>query len=584
MDEMISTRTKLRSKATKLCNDLRAYRLGDSKLLDQDQLALKMHHVEKVGRELQDVQIQLDKEGRSDDSDHMQTVEDEIFLSSRLLARLEKAAEAKGREKDETQSPAVNMDLRSSLSVKFPTFSGDVMRWSEFWELYTASVHDNPRVANVQKFAILKSHLAGVALRAIQSIPVSADGYVEAITVLKERFEQKDVCRERLMKELMNMQSVRSNDLNAMRSLIDHLTAHTRALNSLGVATESFSSLLLPIVKEKVPEQWRLEWARRGSSDFSEFLKFLQQEIRVREAARGGVASDAPPKNHLSVPPVSSSLNTQRVPRPMVKNESCSKIASCHACGKSGHRLFQCDKFKRMSMDARWGAAKELKACVRCLAVGHRARDCQSAACNVCGRHHHSLLHPTSGASVIPSGIGTGLSAEATPFSPSLTFAQAANSGTESRVSQEGHHRYNVSGRCGGGCFFQTALVEAEGPRGRRMTRILLDGGSDSSYIRSSLVEELGLPVKDKGIFSCIGFQEKAEEPRQYDRVTVDLRSRFGDGPVSLDMWSTERVCSPLPTPTQTCIRFDSTESITLNRFIFPQKLTESIRFKIQVS
>ena len=137
MDEMISTRTKLRSKATKLCNDLRAYRLGDSKLLDQDQLALKMHHVEKVGRELQDVQIQLDKEGRSDDSDHMQTVEDEIFLSSRLLARLEKAAEAKGREKDETQSPAVNMDLRSSLSVKFPTFYGDVMRWSEFWELYT---------------------------------------------------------------------------------------------------------------------------------------------------------------------------------------------------------------------------------------------------------------------------------------------------------------------------------------------------------------------------------------------------------------------------------------------------------------
>ena len=67
MDEMISMMTKLRSKATKLCNDLRAYRQGDSKLLDQDQLALKMHHVEKVGRELRDVQIQLDKEGRSDD-------------------------------------------------------------------------------------------------------------------------------------------------------------------------------------------------------------------------------------------------------------------------------------------------------------------------------------------------------------------------------------------------------------------------------------------------------------------------------------------------------------------------------------
>ena len=82
--------------------------------------------------------------------------------------------------------------------------------------VYTALVHDNPKVADVQKFAILKSHLADVALRAIQSIPVSADGYKEAIAVLKERFEQKDVCREQLMKELMSMQSVRSNDLHAM--------------------------------------------------------------------------------------------------------------------------------------------------------------------------------------------------------------------------------------------------------------------------------------------------------------------------------------------------------------------------------
>ena len=81
------------------------------------------------------------------------------------------------------------------------------------------------------------------------------------------------------------------------------------------------------------------------------------------------------------------------------------------------------------------------------------------------------------------------------------------------------------------------------------MARILLDGGSDSSYIRSSLAEELGLPVVGTGTFSCIGFQERMEEPRQYDRVRVDLSSRFGDGHVAIDLWSTERVCADLPTP-----------------------------------
>ena len=84
-----------------------------------------------------------------------------------------------------------------------------------------------------------------------------------AVEALKERFERDDVCRETLMKELLNMPSVRSNDLKALRSLTDHITAHTRALNSLGVSSDSFSSLLLPIVKEKLPESWRVEWARR---------------------------------------------------------------------------------------------------------------------------------------------------------------------------------------------------------------------------------------------------------------------------------------------------------------------------------
>ena len=76
MDDLLITRTRLRSKATKLCNDLRSYREGDRKAVDPDQLALKLHHVEKLQNELQDVQTQLDKLGQADDSSHSQTMED----------------------------------------------------------------------------------------------------------------------------------------------------------------------------------------------------------------------------------------------------------------------------------------------------------------------------------------------------------------------------------------------------------------------------------------------------------------------------------------------------------------------------
>ena len=254
MDELLAFRTKLRTKATKLCNDLRSYRESDRKTLDQDQLALRIHHVGKLRAELKDVQDKLDKMDQVDETNHMQTMEDEVFLGSRLLARLERAEEAQGMTGP--QSSTGNADIKSSLSVKLPTFHGDIMRWSEFWDLFVISVHDNPCYANIQKFVVLKSHLAGVALKSIQGIPISEDGYTQAVAALKERFELDDLRRETLLKELLNLPSVRHNDLKAMRSFIDHLSSHTRALSTLGVTAESFSSLLLPVAKEKLPEDW----------------------------------------------------------------------------------------------------------------------------------------------------------------------------------------------------------------------------------------------------------------------------------------------------------------------------------------
>ncbi|KAF0293362.1 hypothetical protein FJT64_000940 [Amphibalanus amphitrite] len=61
------------------------------------------------------------------------------------------------------------------------------------------------------------------------------------------------------------------------------------------------------------------------------------------------------------------------------------------------------------------------------------------------------------------------------------------------------------------------------GPRGVRLVRALIDGGSDASFIRSSLADELGLETVGQGTFACVGFKEKLEEARQYDLVSAQL-------------------------------------------------------------
>ncbi|XP_043242644.1 uncharacterized protein LOC122392142 [Amphibalanus amphitrite] len=161
------------------------------------------------------------------------------------------------------------------------------MKWRSFWELFGVSIHSNSRYSNIEKFVVLKSHLSGSAQKAIDGIPVSGDGYLAAIDILKRRFQRDDIERETLMKRLLDAPAVHNgNDLSAMRNLVDHLSAHTRALATLGVNPDSCSILLLPVMKEKLPQDWRLEWVRQEQPSYEHLLLFLERELALRETSQ----------------------------------------------------------------------------------------------------------------------------------------------------------------------------------------------------------------------------------------------------------------------------------------------------------
>ena len=68
--------------------------------------------------------------------------------------------------------------------------------------------------------------------------------------------------------------------------------------------------------------------------------------------------------------------------------------------------------------------------------------------------------------------------------------------------------------------------------------------------MRTSAAELLGLPTVGSGTFACLGFQERLEEPKLYDKVRLTLRSRHGGEDHVFDVWKTGRLCSQL-TPTR---------------------------------
>jgi hypothetical protein len=92
------------------------------------------------------------------------------------------------------------------------------------------------------------------------------------------------------MSKLLNLTPVKkSSDLNALRQLYDEWEIQIRSLESLGVVSETYGSLLCPILLQMIPEDIALDYSRqRGVDDewkVAEIISFLQKEVQSRERA-----------------------------------------------------------------------------------------------------------------------------------------------------------------------------------------------------------------------------------------------------------------------------------------------------------
>ena len=533
------TRTKLRGKVTKLTNDLRDYR--QSKEVDQDDLAYKIHVLETQLTELRLVQTELDKTGIRDETNHDDLASEEIFKAKRLLVRVETEGHANA-----ATSAQSNVSRLKVSDVKLPVFSGDLLQWSEFWDLFEVAVHTNSRYATVQKYVILKSHLSGLALQCIKGIPVSEACYSSAVEALKDRFCKTERVKEEIMKQLLSMPRV-SEDLPAMRSFVDHLTSHVRTLGALGVSCDSLSSLLLPIAKGKLPEAWRLEWARQHqpSAGLKDFIDFLRKEMDIREEANVGTKLPSP-QERTPLPTVSALSVSSSQQQALSKGTTW----TCMACKKFKHGLSKCFAYQKMTVDERWAVVKKAGLCFQCLGP-HHVRQCKSKPCTVCGATHHTSLHTAPPAAAVQSA-SVPASFASVQRAPEMPARQPNSPLTPQTGYRWQHCSAAVNANCVGDgsdqmCYNQTVLVDAVGPEGvTKQVRVMIDGGSDSSFIRAAVAEELGLETLGQGTFACIGFQEHVEEARTYDQTEVMLNSRHTGEGVKLKFWKSDRLCVPV--------------------------------------
>ena len=337
------------------------------------------------------------------------------------------------------------------------------------------------------------------------------------------------------MDALLQVECVTSSqNIRALRRLFDNISSHVRSLKSLGVEPESYGSLLCPVLITKLPANLQLIVSRKVSDtdwNLDPLMEVIEEEIIARE--RLGVNQSRPParRNECKSPPTATTL---------VSGETSSITTPCCYCNQL-HLPTNCSTV--VQVEARKQSLRKSGRCFSCLRKGHLSRNCRSTnRCRTCnGRHHTSLCNsavgqPTGDSCVSrsrsqPPREGTSLTtlSGTEPPMPSLnpsahahsTSVPTLNPSAPAFTSSTATSLYMDSNRA---ILLQTALAEVSNPHDPSLTlrlRIVMDSGSQRSYLTQRVRDTLALPASGKQRLSIAAFGSKQGEAKQCEVVRI---------------------------------------------------------------
>ena len=157
----------------------------------------------------------------------------------------------------------------------------------EFWDYFESSVDSDQELAPVAKLNYLRGLLDGPAKATVTWFELTNADYKEALEVLKERYGKRSVIHRAHINGIMGVNAVKDDeDLLGLRKFQDTIEVRYRGLKALGVKEEVYSTIVVPLIIEKLPKDLRLN-ITRGSRflewNVKDVLTSLQKELELSE-------------------------------------------------------------------------------------------------------------------------------------------------------------------------------------------------------------------------------------------------------------------------------------------------------------
>lgn len=336
-------------------------------------------------------------------------------------------------------------------------------------------------------------YLDGQAALALEGLPLTEGNYQSAVNILHGRFGKKQKIISKHMDALLNIPPCK-NDIQ-LHYVYD---IHVRGLEALGINSEQYGSLLIPVIMSRVPNEIALLIARHTQQDVwstPEILATIKRDVEAREMRDQMKTVDAS-KEPKKDPGKVKHGNTSSL---YAKGEI--QKGQCFYCN-GNHATPNCMKVKDVA--TRKSLLRKNYCCFICLRKGHIARCCQQfKRCKHCqGKHHHTICEKST---------------ENTETQTENTSITATSTGHKEAT--------NV--------LLQTAQATVLNPEnGKRATdRILLDSGSQRSYISEDIQQKLGLESEGKQRLNLNTFGDTKFQRKDCDLVSLQLQTSC------LDFW-----------------------------------------------
>ena len=228
--------------------------------------------------------------------------------------------------------------------IDLKSFDGNILNWQSWWDQYEAAVHNQPKMAAVNKFCYLKRLLCSSAEECISGLSLTNENYPKAIELLKERYGNKQILINAYIQKFENLRVVKSmNKVKELRFLYDSVVSTIRNLEILEVDADKYGSFLVPLLSTRLPEELKMVMSREFKNavwEITEMMRIFKDELEAKERCTMPSSNndDDPSDDGYST----LNLHTQQRRGKGGQNRGAPKKRSCGFCGKEDHSASQC--------------------------------------------------------------------------------------------------------------------------------------------------------------------------------------------------------------------------------------------------